>query len=86
MNRPPQLSVLVAALFLAAVPRASSAADPALLGLADPASNFVIGVDVRALAASPLAQEALVRPRPRVRPGAKPWGRWDRIRCREFMK
>ena len=61
MNRPPQLSVLVAALFLAAVPRASSAADPALLGLADPASNFVIGVDVRALAASPLAQEALVK-------------------------
>jgi hypothetical protein len=61
MNRLPQLSVLAALLLLAAAPQAAAAADPALLGLADPASNFVIGVDVQALAASPLAQEALVK-------------------------
>lgn len=60
MNRLSRLSVL-AAVLLAASPQASSAADPALLGLADPASNFVIGIDVQALAASPLAQEALLK-------------------------
>jgi hypothetical protein len=52
---------LAALLALAAAPRATSAADPALLGLADPSSNFAIGIDVQALAASPLAQEALVK-------------------------
>ncbi|MDA0204906.1 MAG: hypothetical protein O3A53_03910 [Acidobacteria bacterium] len=61
MNRPLHFSVLVAALLLAVAPPASRAADPALLGLADPASNFVIGIDVQALAASPLAQEALLK-------------------------
>jgi len=48
-------------LLLAVAPPASRAADPALLGLADPSSNFVIGIDVQALAASPLAQEALLK-------------------------
>ncbi len=61
MNRLPRPSVLAALLLLAAAPQASPAADPALLGLADPASNFVIGIDVQALAASPLAQEALLK-------------------------
>jgi len=61
MNRLPRLSVLAALLLLAAVPPASSAADPGLLGLADPSSNFVIGIDVQALAASPLAQDALLK-------------------------
>lgn len=59
MNRMPQLPLLAALLLLAAAPRVISATDPALLSLADPASNFVVGIDVQALAASPLAQEAL---------------------------
>jgi len=61
MNRLPQFPVLVALLLAAAAPQTSLAADPALLGMADPASNFVIGIDVQALAASPLAQEALLK-------------------------
>lgn len=61
MNRLHRLSVLAALLLLAAAPQAAPAADPVLLDLADPASNFVIGIDVKALAASPLAQDALVK-------------------------
>jgi len=61
MNRLPRLIVSAVLLFLAATPQVSSAGDPALLGLADPASNFVIRIDVQALAASPLAQEALLK-------------------------
>lgn len=61
MDRLPQLVVSTALLLFAAGPQASLAADPALLGLADPASNFVIRIDVQALAASPLAQEALLK-------------------------
>jgi hypothetical protein len=38
-----------------------SAADPAMLRMAAPGSNFVIGIDVQALASSPLAQEALMK-------------------------
>jgi hypothetical protein len=52
---------LTALLLFAAASQSAPAADPALLGLADPASNFVIGIDVQALAASPLAQEALLK-------------------------
>lgn len=61
MNRLPRLSFLIALLLSAAAPRWASAADPVLFDLADPTSNFVIGMDVQALAASPLAQEALLK-------------------------
>ncbi len=39
----------------------SSAADPALLGMAEPGSNFAVGIDVQALTNSPLAQEAMIK-------------------------
>lgn len=61
MNRLPRLIVSAGLLLFAAAPQPSLAADPALLGLADPAANFLIRIDVQALAASPLAQEALLK-------------------------
>jgi hypothetical protein len=62
MQRRLRVLLVVALPFLLAMaPPASSAADPTLLGLADPGSNFVIGIDVQALSASPLAQQALLK-------------------------
>ncbi len=40
-------------------PPARAAADPTLLALADPDVNFVVGIDVRGLAASPLIRKML---------------------------
>lgn len=61
MNRLLRLTASAALALFSVAPQAQPAVDPELLSLADPASNFVIGIDVRALAASPLAQEALVK-------------------------
>jgi hypothetical protein len=53
----------ISSLFLLAtllVP-SGSAADPALLQMAEPSSNFIISIDMQSLANSPLAQEALLK-------------------------
>lgn len=62
MPRSLRLAALIAIFLVAAlVVPAGSAADPALLRMADPESNFVIGIDVQALMTSPLAQEAILK-------------------------
>lgn len=62
MTRPLRLAALsFVFLLVTLLAPTSSAADPTMLNMAAPGSNFVVGIDVQALASSPLAQEALLK-------------------------